>query len=119
MCIRDRERVDYINAHGTATPNNDLTEGTALRRLFGEQVPPFSSTKGFTGHALAAAGGIEAVLSALAIGHGLRYGNPGFAEPIPELGLRPVAETESAAVNSVLSNSFGFGGNCSTLIFAK
>ena len=113
------ERVDYINAHGTATPNNDLTEGTALRRLFGEQVPPFSSTKGFTGHALAAAGGIEAVLSALAIGHGLRYGNPGFAEPIPELGLRPVAETESAAVNSVLSNSFGFGGNCSTLIFAK
>jgi len=66
-----------------------------------------------------AAGGIEAVLSALAIGHGLRYGNPGFAEPIPELGLRPVAETESAAVNSVLSNSFGFGGNCSTLIFAK
>ena len=113
------ERVDYINAHGTATPNNDLTEGTALRRLFGEQVPLFSSTKGFTGHALAAAGGIEAVLSALAIGHGLRYGNPGFAEPIPELGLRPVAETESAAVNSVLSNSFGFGGNCSTLIFAK
>ena len=113
------ERVDYINAHGTATPNNDLTEGTALRRLFGEQVPPFSSTKGFTGHALAAAGGIEAVLSALAIGHGLRYGNPGFAEPIPELGLRPVAETESAAVNSVLSNSFGFGGNCSSLIFAK
>ena len=113
------ERVDYINAHGTATPNNDLTEGTALRRLFGELVPPFSSTKGFTGHALAAAGGIEAVLSALAIGHGLRYGNPGFAEPIPELGLRPVTETESAAVNSVLSNSFGFGGNCSSLIFAK
>ena len=104
------ERVDYIN---------DLTDGIALRRLFGEQVPPFSSTKGFTGHALAAAGGIEAVLSALAIGHGLRYGNPGFAEPIPELGLRPVAETESAAVNSVLSNSFGFGGNCSSLIFAK
>ena len=92
---------------------------TAYARLFGELVPPFSSTKGFTGHALAAAGGIEAVLSALAIGHGLRYGNPGFAEPIPELGLRPVTETESAAVNSVLSNSFGFGGNCSSLIFAK
>ena len=83
--------VDYINVHGTATPNNDLTEGTALRRLFGGQVPPFSSTKGYTGHALAAAGGIEAVLAVLAIAHGLRYGNPGFAEPIPELGLRPVA----------------------------
>ncbi|MFQ7386713.1 MAG: beta-ketoacyl-[acyl-carrier-protein] synthase family protein [Alistipes sp.] len=111
--------VDYINVHGTATPNNDLTEGTALRRLFGGQVPPFSSTKGYTGHALAAAGGIEAVLSALAIGHGLRYGNPGFAEPIPELGLHPVARTQEADVRSVLSNSFGFGGNCCSLIFAK
>lgn len=111
--------VDYINVHGTATPNNDLTEGTALRRLFGDRVPPFSSTKGYTGHALAAAGGIEAVLSVLAIEHGLRYGNPGFAEPIPELGLCPVARTEEAEVGSVLSNSFGFGGNCSSLIFAK
>lgn len=113
------ERVDYINAHGTATPNNDLTEGTALRRLFGGRVPPFSSTKGYTGHALAAAGGIEAVLSVLAVAHGLRYGNPGFAEPIPELGLCPVAHTEEARVRSVLTNSFGFGGNCCSLIFAK
>ena len=112
-------RVDYINVHGTATPNNDLTEGTALRRLFGGQVPPFSSTKGYTGHALAAAGGIEAVLAVLAITHGLRYGNPGFAEPIPELGLHPVARTQEADVRSVLSNSFGFGGNCCSLIFAK
>ena len=111
--------VDYINVHGTATPNNDLTEGTALRRLFGGQVPPFSSTKGYTGHALAAAGGIEAVLAVLAITHGLRYGNPGFAEPIPELGLHPVARTQEADVRSVLSNSFGFGGNCCSLIFAK
>ena len=101
------------------TPNNDLTEGTALRRLFGGQVPPFSSTKGYTGHALAAAGGIEAVLAVLAITHGLRYGNPGFAEPIPELGLHPVARTQEADVRSVLSNSFGFGGNCCSLIFAK
>lgn len=113
------DSVDYINAHGTATPNNDQTESVALRRLFGDHVPPFSSTKGFTGHALAAAGGIEAVLSVLAIRHGLRYGNPGFAEPIPEPGLWPVAATESAVVNSALSNSFGFGGNCSSLIFAK
>ena len=112
-------RVDYINVHGTATPNNDLTEGTALRRLFGGQVPPFSSTKGYTGHALAAAGGIEAVLAVLAITHGLRYGNPGFGEPIPELGLYRVARTQEAAVRSVLSNSFGFGGNCCSLIFAK
>ena len=111
--------VDYINVHGTATPNNDLTEGTALRRLFGGQVPPFSSTKGYTGHALAAAGGIEAVLAVLAITHGLRYGNPGFAEPIPELGLHPVARTQEADVRSVLSNSFGFGGHCCSLIFAK
>ena len=62
---------------------------------------------------------IEAVLAVLAITHGLRYGNPGFAEPIPELGLRPVARTQEADVRSVLSNSFGFGGNCCSLIFAK
>lgn len=55
----------------------------------------------------------------LAITHGLRYGNPGFAEPIPELGLHPVARTQEADVRSVLSNSFGFGGNCCSLIFAK
>lgn len=113
------ERVDYINVHGTGTPNNDMTEGTALRRLFGDRVPPFSSTKGCTGHALAAAGGIEAVLSVLALEHGLRYGNLGFTEPIPELGLRPVTRTERARVRSVLSNSFGFGGNCCSLLFAK
>ena len=113
------ERVDYINVHGTGTPNNDLTEGTALRRLFGDRVPPFSSTKGCTGHALAAAGGIEAVLSVLALEHGLRYGNRGFTEPIAELGLRPVMQTERADVRSVLSNSFGFGGNCCSLLFAK
>ena len=68
---------------------------------------------------IAAAGGIEAVLAVLAITHGLRYGNPGFAEPIPELGLHPVARTQEADVRSVLSNSFGFGGNCCSLIFAK
>lgn len=112
-------RVDYINVHGTATPNNDLTEGTALRRLFGADVPPFSSTKGYTGHALAAAGGIESVLAVLAVAHGLRYGSIGFSEPIPELGLQPVLQTERAEVRSALTNSFGFGGNCSTLLFAK
>lgn len=112
-------RVDYINVHGTATPNNDRTEGTALRRLFGAEMPPFSSTKGYTGHALAAAGGIESVLAVLALEHGLRYGNIGFSEPIPELGLRPVLQTERAEVRSVITNSFGFGGNCSTLLFAK
>ena len=111
--------MDYINAHGTATPNNDLTEGTALRRLFGEQVPPFSSTKGFTGHALAAAGGIEAVLSALAIGHGLRYGNASSRSRFRSWGCGPSRRRNTRTVNSVLSNSFGFGGNCSTLIFAK
>ncbi len=109
-------RQAAVGAHAWPFVREDeVTRG----RLSGGGLPPFSSTKGYTGHALAAAGGIEAVLAVLAITHGLRYGNPGFAEPIPELGLRPVARTQEADVRSVLSNSFGFGGNCCSLIFAK
>ena len=112
--------VDYINVHGTGTPNNDLTEGRALRRLFGDRVPPFSSTKGFTGHTLAAAGGIEAVFSVVALHRGAIWPNPNFATPIEELGLRPECRLrEGEALGYVLSNSFGFGGNCASLLFSK
>lgn len=114
------DQVDYINAHGTGTPNNDLAEGRAIRRLFGDRVPPFSSTKGFTGHTLAAAGGIEAVLCALALRDGLIYPNPNFEQPIPEHGLVPERQLQSGRpVRRVLSNSFGFGGNCTSLLFSK
>ena len=112
--------VDYINAHGTGTGNNDASESAAFVRLFGEKVPAFSSTKGFTGHTLAAAGGIEAVLSVLAIKHNCLYPNLNFENPIEEFGLKPVCQFEEGVeVNSVLTNSFGFGGNCSSLLFTR
>ena len=112
-------QVDYINVHGTGTLNNDASEGAALLRLFGSKIPPFSSIKAFTGHTLAAAGGIEAAMSALAVKHGLLYPNLNFKTPI-EAALFPVCEfAEGKKVDCVLSNSFGFGGNCSSLLFVK
>ena len=114
------EDVSYINAHGTGTGNNDASESAAFKRIFGDKMPPFSSTKGFTGHTLAAAGGIEAVLSVLAIRHNCRYPNLNFLNPIPEYGLQPIVKfEENASVDSVLTNSFGFGGNCSSLLFTR
>jgi len=112
-------QIDYINVHGTGTQNNDLSEGIAMERVFGEHVPPFSSTKSFTGHTLGAAGGVEAVLSVLAIRHGLIYPNLNFSTPMKELKIQPVKElVRNRKVKHVLSNSFGFGGNNSTLIFS-
>ncbi|MDR2802621.1 MAG: beta-ketoacyl-[acyl-carrier-protein] synthase family protein [Prevotellaceae bacterium] len=114
------EAVDYINFHGTGTPNNDLAEGNAVKRLFAKKTPFLSSTKAFTGHTLGAAGGIEAVLSALAIKHGLLYPNLNYAHPIPEHGLTPVTGfRQGVEINVALSNSFGFGGNDSSLLFSK
>lgn len=112
--------IDYINVHGTGTPNNDQSEGTAMRRVFGAAVPPFSSTKAFTGHTLGASGGIEAVLSALAIRDGLIYPNLHFSTPIDGLDLIPETRfRKGVEIRHVLSNSFGFGGNCTSLVFSK
>ena len=112
--------IDYINAHGTGTGNNDASESKAFVRLFGKTVPPFSSTKAFTGHTLAAAGGIESVLSVLAISEGVIYPNLNFKEPIEEYGLIPIsAFADHQKIDAVLSNSFGFGGNCSSLLFTR
>ncbi|MCX6333610.1 MAG: beta-ketoacyl-[acyl-carrier-protein] synthase family protein [Bacteroidia bacterium] len=114
------DKIDYINAHGTGTKNNDLSEGNAIERLFGNSVPPCSSTKSFTGHTLGAAGGIEAVFSVMAIEHQCIWPNLNFANKMNELGFLPVTELrKDAAVRNVLSNSFGFGGNNTSLIFSK
>ncbi|MDL2256407.1 beta-ketoacyl-[acyl-carrier-protein] synthase family protein [Parabacteroides sp. OttesenSCG-928-G06] len=114
------DEVDYINAHGTGTPNNDASESKAICRLFGDKIPPFSSTKAFTGHTLGAAGGLEAVFSVLAIDRGIYYPNLHFATPIEETGLIPVTSySENHTVRTVLSNSFGFGGNNTSLVFRK
>ncbi len=112
--------IDYINAHGTATGNNDLSEGRALIRVFGEtSVPEFSSTKAYTGHTLAAAGGIEAVYSILALQHNVIYPNLNFKTPMKEFNLVPKTKLTQKPLKAILSNSLGFGGNCSTLIFSK
>lgn len=114
------EQIDYINVHGTATPNNDLSEGRAIARLFGEnKVPDFSSTKPFTGHTLAAAAAIEAVYSVLAIQNNVVFPNLNFETPMEEFNLLPQTTLKHKNIEHVLSNSFGFGGNCSTLIFSK
>jgi 3-oxoacyl-[acyl-carrier-protein] synthase-1 len=113
------EDIDYINAHGTATPNNDLSEGRAILRMFTDNVPDFSSTKAFTGHTLAAAAAIEAVYSVLALQHNLVFPNMNFKKPMEEFNLIPQTILKEKSINHVLSNSFGFGGNCSTVLFSK
>ena len=117
---KSRTEISYINAHGTGTKNNDLSESVALKNVFGENIPMFSSTKAFTGHTLAAAGAIEAVFSILAIQHNLVYPNLNYDTAINETGLVPVSKLlTDKPVNTVLSNSFGFGGNNSSLIFSN
>ena len=112
--------IDYINLHGTGTPNNDIAEGTAIKRLFDPVYPPMSSTKSFTGHTLGASGGIEAVFSVLSIFHGLVYPNLRLTTPMPELPFVPEKQfLKGQKINHVLSNSFGFGGNCTSLLFSK
>ncbi len=112
--------VDYINAHGTGTVNNDLSESIAIKRLFGNKVPMFSSTKAFTGHTLGAAGGLEAVFSVLAIYRNVVYPNLYFQNPIAETQLIPVTDfLENQSICTVVSNSFGFGGHNTSLIFQQ
>lgn len=111
--------IDYINMHGTGTPNNDLSEGLATIKIFGEQVPRFSSTKAFTGHTLAAAAGVEAVFSVLSLQHDMIFPNLNFSIPMKEFNLVPETTLVKTPVRTVLSNSFGFGGNCSSLVFKK
>ncbi len=110
--------IDYINVHGTGTENNDLTEGIALKRLFKDQIPAFSSTKAFTGHTLGAAGAIESVFSVLALRNQVLLPNLNFKNSIEEIDIEPVTEIKKADLKHVLSNSFGFGGNDSSVIFS-
>lgn len=113
------KNIDYINAHGTATGNNDLSEGRAILRIFGDDVPEFSSTKAYTGHTLAAAGAIEAVYAVLALQNNIIYPNLNFKTQMKEFDLTPQTELKKKELETVLSNSLGFGGNCSTVIFSK
>jgi len=109
-------QIDYINLHGTATPSNDTAEDKAVSALFGTTTPS-SSTKGHTGHTLGAAGGIEAVICALALKHGLAPGGCGTEQLDPTLQSRYLLSNLEQPLRHVLSNSFGFGGsNCSMVL---
>jgi 3-oxoacyl-[acyl-carrier-protein] synthase-1 len=107
--------IDYINLHGTGTPSNDAAEDRAVQSVFGRDLP-CSSTKGATGHTLGAAGGVEAVISLLALRHGFMPGGLNVREADPALGVHYLRENRRAPLAHVLSNSFGFGGSNVSLV---
>ncbi|MDB4901324.1 MAG: beta-ketoacyl-[acyl-carrier-protein] synthase family protein [Mucilaginibacter sp.] len=112
--------IGYINLHGTGTQNNDNSEGAAIERLFHPHYPKMSSTKSFTGHTLGASAGIEAVFSALAVQKGIVYPNLRLQTPMKAFSFVPETTfSKYPELKNVLSNSVGFGGNCSSLIFSK
>jgi 3-oxoacyl-[acyl-carrier-protein] synthase-1 len=111
--------IQYINAHGTGTEINDLSEGRAIEKVFSTDIPPVSSTKAFTGHTLGAAGAVEAAYAALAIREQLLLPSLKCIQPMRELRFRPQTTVASAEIKNVLSNSFGFGGNNTSLVFSK
>ena len=109
--------IDYVNAHGTATPNNDLSESAALYRLFGDKMPAVSSTKAFTGHTTSASGGLEAAICVLAMQHGFIPANLRWEHSDAGL-ISPIAHTAHRELKHILCNSFGFGGNESSLVIS-
>lgn len=112
--------IDYINAHGTGTPDNDRAEFAAIERLFGaDALPPFSSTKPFTGHTTSASGSIESVICLLAMQHGFIPANLNMDVPLAP-GCHPVTiRREGISLRHVMCNAFGFGGNDTALVFSK
>lgn len=112
-------QIGYINAHGTGTQNNDQVEAFGIGELFG-RMPAFSSTKSFTGHTLGAAGALEAIFSILGIFHSELFPSLNITEPITEGDQAPIRSWQNGyKLDYVLSNSFGFGGNCTSLIFGN
>ena len=116
--------IQYINAHGTGTNNNDNSESLAIDRVFANEKGCssvlFSSTKAYTGHTLAAAGGIEAIISVLCINNNFIPANLNFKDKIENSILTPIVDCKKNIVlNNVMSNSFGFGGNNTSLLFSK
>lgn len=109
--------IQYVNAHGTGTPNNDQSESVSLKRVFGDEMPMVSSTKSFTGHTTSASGSIETVICILAMQHHFVPANLGWKNPM-ENGILPTMGAQNLDLENVLCNSFGFGGNDSSLIIS-
>ena len=110
--------IDYVNAHGTGTPNNDLTESVAIKKVFGNDLPDISSTKAYTGHTTSASGAIELVICLLAMEHSFIPSNLGCTTPL-QGGIVPSKGQTGCQVDNVMCNAFGFGGNDSSLIISK
>lgn len=118
-CNLSPSSVDYVNAHGTGTPNNDTTEMFAFHKTFGT-IPPFNSTKSYTGHTLAASGAVEAIHSIISLCNSELYPSLNCNDPISEYTTIPIQEYSMLDdMRIAMSNSFGFGGNCTSLIFSK
>jgi 3-oxoacyl-[acyl-carrier-protein] synthase-1 len=113
--------IDYINAHGTSTPAGDIPEIKAIRNVFGDKMPPISSTKSLSGHSLGAAGVHEAIYSLLMLENDFICESAHIEELDPELGDAPIVRKriDNAGIRTVMSNSFGFGGTNAVLIFQK
>jgi 3-oxoacyl-[acyl-carrier-protein] synthase-1 len=114
----DARAIDYINLHGTGTPANDAAESAAVHAVFGDATPA-SSTKGYTGHTLGAAGAVEALVAVHALRTGLVPANLGGTPVDPSLGIAIETGTRTSPLARVLSNSFGFGGSNCSLLFAR
>ena len=119
------EDIQYINAHGTGTPNNDASESAAIQRVFGDKIPPVSSTKGFTGHTTSASGSIEAVICILSLLGDFLPANLGWKEQ-DESCIKPTTDNRQQTTDNgqqttenILCNSFGFGGNDSAVVISK
>ena len=110
--------IQYVNAHGTGTPNNDITESQSLIRIFGDDMPEVSSTKSFTGHTTSASGSIETVICILAMQNNFTPANLGWKNKI-EGGIVPTSGNENVVLENVICNSFGFGGNDSSMVISK
>ncbi len=117
MAGLDVSAIDYVNAHGTGTPNNDASESAAIRRIFGESLPPVSSTKSFTGHTTSASGSIKAVFCLLALENGFVPQQLNWSTPDPSC-IVPQTEPLQKELRHILCNAFGFGGNDSSIILS-
>lgn len=112
------EEISYVNAHGTATPNNDQVEYTGLQKIF-ETIPPYNSTKSYTGHTLAAAGALEACIGLLSMENNMIFPGLNFKQKLDADQVVPVTALTRTPVSTVMSNSFGFAGNCTSIILKQ
>jgi 3-oxoacyl-[acyl-carrier-protein] synthase-1 len=113
--------IDYVNAHGTSTVVGDVTEITAMREVFGSRMPPVNSTKSLTGHSLGASGVHEAIYSILQMQNGFIAASANIQEIDPQIADAPVVRQriDNARIDTVMSNSFGFGGTNASLVFQR